>query len=175
MELVTASLRLIPLAPRHLLTLIEAPERFPELFGHHPANGLREFFDSGEISPGWLDSLRDPGGPDPWRFGFALVDSSDTVVGLASFKGSPDADGAVEIAYGIVAESQGRGLATEAAAALVGFALEDARVRTVRAHTLPERNASTRVLEKCGFRFVGEVVDPEDGLVWRWERLRSPA
>ncbi len=38
------------------------------------------------------------------------------------------------------------------------------------AHTCPEPNASTRVLTKCGFRRVGEVMDPDDGLVWRWEK-----
>ncbi len=38
------------------------------------------------------------------------------------------------------------------------------------AHTLPENNASAHVLKKCGFDFVGEVVDPEDGRIWRWER-----
>jgi len=43
-------------------------------------------------------------------------------------------------------------------------------VRLIRAHTLPEPNASTRVLQKCGFEQVGEVTDAEDGLVWRWER-----
>ena len=40
----------------------------------------------------------------------------------------------------------------------------------VRAHTFLEANASTRVLTKCGFRSVGEVFDPEDGLVWTWEK-----
>ena len=35
---------------------------------------------------------------------------------------------------------------------------------------LPEATASTRVLRKCGFVHIGEVVDPEDGPVWRWER-----
>jgi RimJ/RimL family protein N-acetyltransferase len=70
--------------------------------------------------------------------------------------------------------SEGRGYATEAAAALVDFAQRDARVRVVRAHTLPERNASTRVLTKCGFELRGEVIDPEDGLVWRWERTPTP-
>ncbi len=30
--------------------------------------------------------------------------------------------------------------------------------------------ASGRVLIKCGFRRIGEVIDPEDGLVWRWEK-----
>jgi hypothetical protein len=30
--------------------------------------------------------------------------------------------------------------------------------------------ASSRLLAKLGFSFLGEVVDPEDGPVWRWER-----
>jgi len=28
------------------------------------------------------------------------------------------------------------------------------------------------VLTKCGFRHVADLVDPEDGPVWRWERRR---
>ena len=81
-------------------------------------------------------------------------------------------EGVVEIAYGIDPDHQGRGYATEAAAALVEFALATDTVRLVRAHTLPESNASTRVLTKCGFEHIGEHIDPEDGLVWRWERGR---
>lgn len=42
-------------------------------------------------------------------------------------------------------------------------------VRLVRAHTRPDGEASMRVLTKCGFEWIGEVVDPEDGLVCRWE------
>ena len=34
---------------------------------------------------------------------------------------------------------------------------------------LPEANASGSVLGKVGMRRTGEVMDPEDGLVWRWE------
>jgi hypothetical protein len=30
-----------------------------------------------------------------------------------------------------------------------------------------------RVLEKLGFTCVGEVVDPEDGLVWRWDLQKA--
>jgi RimJ/RimL family protein N-acetyltransferase len=36
--------------------------------------------------------------------------------------------------------------------------------------TFSEANASARVLTKCGFRPIGEVIDPEDGPVWRWEK-----
>ena len=91
------------------------------------------------------------------------------VIGSCGFKGPPDSDGIVEIAYAIAPGYCGRGFATEVARALVAYALDDGCVRTVRAHTLPESNASTRVLAKCGFRRIGEVTDPEDGLVWRWE------
>ena len=75
----------------------------------------------------------------------------------------------VEISYGVVPAYQGRGYATEAAKAAVAMALGNKDVRLVRAHTLPTPNASTRVLEKCGFERTGLVDDPEDGPVWRWE------
>jgi RimJ/RimL family protein N-acetyltransferase len=124
-----------------------------------------------EVSPVWLALLDKSSFCDPWIHGFALVhQGSGAVVGRCGFKGPPAEDGAVEIAYGVSPEYQGKGYATEAAAALAGYALSHQRVRTVRAHTLPQQNASTRVLTKCGFRRVGEVTDPEDGLVWRWER-----
>ena len=82
----------------------------------------------------------------------------------------PAADGFVEIAYGVAREYQGKGYATEAAQALTDYAFASGKVRVVLAHTRPEPNASTRVLTKCGFRRIGEVIDPEDGLVWRWEK-----
>lgn len=167
----TARLRLIPFAPEQLLALLEGVPQFEARTGLHVANGLRDFFVSDEVSPRWLDRLRAATGADPWVHGFAVVEpDSASVIGSAGFKGPPDREGNVEIAYGIVPEHQGRGYATEAAAALVAFALADPRVRIVRAHTLPNPNASTRVLAKCDFERVGEVVDPEDGLVWRWER-----
>ena len=82
----------------------------------------------------------------------------------------PSADGVVEIAYGVASEHQGNGYATEAAQALVAYTFTFGEVRVVRAHTLPESGASKQVLAKCGFRHVGEVIDPEDGLVWRFEK-----
>jgi ribosomal-protein-alanine N-acetyltransferase len=96
--------------------------------------------------------------------------ATDVVVGTCGFKGPPDSDGMVEIAYGVAPEHQSKGYATEAAEALVAFAIASGQVSVVRAHTFAEANASTRVLAKCGFTPAGPVVDPEDGRVWRWER-----
>jgi ribosomal-protein-alanine N-acetyltransferase len=124
-----------------------------------------------ELSADWLARLRDSTSADPWIHGFSLVHrDSDTVVGACGFKGPPAADGVVEIAYGVRPDHQGKGYATEAAQALTTYAFRSGKVRVVRAHTRPEPNASTRVLAKCGFRRIGDVIDPEDGLVWRWER-----
>lgn len=127
--------------------------------------------DYAQLSAAWLEQLQRSAALDVWAHGFSLVHlESGVAIGKCGFKGPPTSAGEVEIAYGIDPAHQGNGYATEAAAALVQFAFADARVRIVLAHTLPNPNASTRVLTKCGFRFVDAVVDPEDGLVWRWER-----
>ena len=124
-----------------------------------------------EFSAAWLELLENSGPCDPWIHGFSMVHAnSGEIVGQAGFKGPPDEHGVVEIAYGVAPEHQGRGYATEAAAALASYALSHETVAIVRAHTLPQANASTRVLTKCGFQRIGEVLDPDDGLVWRWEK-----
>jgi len=172
-QLETNDLRLVPYRPADLLALIEGVDTFRDSFGFAAADGLRGFLLGPEIASGYVEMLGSSSEPDVWRHGFAVVDRGRQVVaGNAAFVGPPDEDGAVEIAYAIVPEFEGRGYATQVATALTEFALADERVTCVYAHTLPEKNASTRVLEKNGFTFAGEVRHPEDGLIWRWERPR---
>jgi RimJ/RimL family protein N-acetyltransferase len=129
--------------------------------------------DKAQISPVWLTRLASSAPVDPWLHGYSLVErESDAIVGTCGFKGPPD-DGVVEIAYGVSPEQRNRGYATEAAAALVAIAFRREDVRVVCAHTLPDSGASQRVLAKCGFERVGEVEDPEDGPVVRFEKRRS--
>jgi ribosomal-protein-alanine N-acetyltransferase len=151
----TKNLKLVPQTKEEVLAMIEAMS---------PA-------EKAELSADWLALLHASTSADPWTHGFSLLlRNGDTVVGTGGFKGPPAADGVVEIAYGVSPEYQGNGYATEAAQALTAYAFSSGKVRVVRAHTLPESNASARVLTKCGFRRIGEVIDPEDGLVWRWEK-----
>ena len=129
-----------------------------------------------ELSADWLAQVQSATSPDPWVHGFTLKHRTrNIVVGSCGFKGPPSADGVVEIAYGIDPDYRGNGYATEAALALLSYAFSNSKVRIVRAHTRPEPNASTRVLAKCGFRRVGEVMDPDDGLVWRWDKDNESA
>lgn len=127
-----------------------------------------------DLSAAWLAQVDNATSADPWSHGFSILHKdSDELVGKGGFKGPPSEEGVVELAYGIAPDHQGKGYATEAAEALTAFAFRSGKVRIVRAHTLPGVNASTRVLTKCGFLCVGEVVDPDDGLVWRWEKHLS--
>ena len=156
--------------PRHLRALLRGPEEFENVAGLRVAEGIREQLLSG--SPDFFAQLKTAKAPNCWKFGFAVIHRIDNILmGMCGFPGPPDPDGVAEIAYGIAPDYQGKGYAREAAQALMDFASRDPRVRTIRAHTLAETNASTRVLEKCGFKKVAETVDPENNLpVWRWER-----
>jgi len=129
--------------------------------------------DRAEVSSEWLARMR-KAEPSAWTHGFEIVDAmTGAVVGSCAYKAPPDSEGSVEIAYGIHPDQQGRGYAKESAAALVEFAF-GAGARLVRAHTRPHNDASARVLVACGFERIGDIVDPEDGLVWRWELSPGP-
>jgi RimJ/RimL family protein N-acetyltransferase len=106
---------------------------------------------------------------DPW--GTYLAYDGESAVGLCAFKAAPDDRGAVEIAYMTFPLHERKGYARAMAGALASMALEAGSALVV-AHTLPEENPSNRALRSNGFRFAGETVDPEDGLVWRWEKSR---
>jgi ribosomal-protein-alanine N-acetyltransferase len=148
------------------LTLV--PQTRAEVLAQIAAMPARE---KAWLSAAWLALMEGSSPADPWIHGFRLVRrASGRAIGNGSFTGPPSADGVVEIAYGVDPEHQGKGYATEAAAALVSYARQSGLVRVVRAHTLPEANASARVLTKCGFQRIAEVKDPEDGLIWRWEK-----
>jgi ribosomal-protein-alanine N-acetyltransferase len=153
-EILTDSLRLVVSSPEQTRARIESMP--PE--------------DRAQVSPAWLAAAMAAPTANPWIHGFTIFRrSTGAPIGNCGFKGPPTTDGRVEIAYGLDEEYWGRGYATEAARALTAFALDADDVRTVIAHTLPEENASARVLRKSGFEWVGDVVDPEDGPVWRWE------
>jgi RimJ/RimL family protein N-acetyltransferase len=112
---------------------------------------------------------------DGWGSLLFVEPEARVLVGLGGFKGPPSSDGVVEIGYAIAPAFQGRGLATDAVAQMVRRAFDDVEVRAVDAHTLGSANPSTRVLEKSEFRKIGEVSDPDDGVIWHWRRERAPS
>lgn len=96
-----------------------------------------------------------------------LAETGEAVGGVG-FLSAADADGVAEIGYGITESVRGRGVATEAVLAMLGW-VAGSHVRAVEAFTDPDNVPSQRVLERCGFECVGEVVG-DDGRMLRWLR-----
>ena len=103
----------------------------------------------------------------PWCSYLARRDG--VAVGVGGFKGPPDEHRWVELAYITLIPYRSQGIATALATRLVEIARAQGAEGAL-AYTLPEVNASTRVLAANGFSKISELVDPDDGLVWRWER-----
>ena len=91
------------------------------------------------------------------------------VVGSVIFHGFPD-DGVAEVGYGVEGESQGQGLATEATAACVEWALGQPGISAVSAATFPWHHASLRVIARVGMRRVGAREHDLLGEIWVFER-----
>ena len=108
--------------------------------------------------------------PEDERYGvWVIVErESSTVVGDIGFFGPPDAAGVLEVGYSIVPDRRRRGYASEAASALVTWALDQPGVEKIVAACDADNAASLLTLDRVGFRQTGEA----DGHV-HWERARS--
>ena len=155
-------------ADAELLTAAIAGDRaLASALGHDIVAGWATFTDA---LPRTRDALAAARADTPWGPRLFLAGEPPELVGWGGFKGPPR-DGVVELGYEIAATRRERGLATAAVRAMLAEAFDDQHVRAVIAHTLPERNASNRVLEKAGFGFDTETQDG-DRPVWRFKATR---
>jgi len=158
---------LIPITPALAKALEQGPEAVEMRHGARVDEDVEALVR--ELPGQTLDGLSRLPRPAPW--GYYLARDADTrkVIGTCGFKGGPGADGSVEIAYYTFPPYEGRGYATAMARALMDIAASSPQVRRVIAHALPVASGATRVLEKLGMHFAGQVQDPEEGTVGRWE------
>ncbi len=87
---------------------------------------------------------------------FAMVEKQGDLVGTLGLEFSADHNRA-ELGYRVGRPAWGRGLATEAARALIRYAFEELGLNRVEAHHLSRNPASGKVLEKCGMRHEGRL------------------
>jgi len=136
----------------------------PDLdFGCHNYEAISEILM--DVIHGTLDMGTTP----PWC-GYLALTPDQMVVGTGAFKGAPDAAGQIELAWFTFPPYEHKGYGTAIAAELVKLAQANGGAREIIAHTEPEAGPSTRICEKNGFSFGGEVNHPEDGPVWLWKR-----
>jgi RimJ/RimL family protein N-acetyltransferase len=63
----------------------------------------------------------------------------------------------IELGYFVVRASTGKGMATEAARATIGFAFEHLWVTRIELQCAADNTASIRVAERCGFQYEGRL------------------
>ncbi len=87
---------------------------------------------------------------------YQIIRQSDrTVIGDIGFLSAPDAEGEVGLGFGLAASARGQGYATEALITLTGWALNQPGVVAVLADTCHDHLKSQAVMERAGFREVG--------------------
>jgi len=108
-----------------------------------------------------------------WWVWLAYLREGGEAVAVCGLGGPPDDDGAVTLGYSVYPYAEGQGYATEAARALVHWAMTQPGVRLVRATVPLGHDASIGVARKLGLIDVGRAVDPEAGEVAVFERTRD--
>jgi ribosomal-protein-alanine N-acetyltransferase len=101
----------------------------------------------------------------PWVGYFVIKDN--LIVGSCGFKGSPK-DDTVEISYWTFEPYENQGIASFSCQELVSISQQFDSGIKITATTAPENNASTKILQKNGFRYIGIVQDHEIGDAWLW-------
>lgn len=128
--------------------------RFPEPVAPPP---LME-----DVLPMLRDKLRAHPAELGWWAWLVVDRAAARVVGSVGLGGPPDAEGGVIMGYATYPGHEGRGFATEAAAALRDWAFAHG-ARRVAATIPPDNEGSRRVAERIGMRRVGGVWEEEIG------------
>jgi RimJ/RimL family protein N-acetyltransferase len=120
--------------------------------------------------PYFRDQVRaEAGALGSWLW-LIIIPSTRAAVGVVGLGGKPDGAGRVVIGWSLYPAAEGHGYATEAAQALVSWALAQDGIRCIRATIPPWHRASIRVAAKLGMRRVGTAQDTEVGEVVIFER-----
>lgn len=101
-----------------------------------------------------VDGMERLGGPSPGEWVQLAIDAGDGIIGDVAVWLDDSAELAM-IGYTLDPAHQGRGYAIEAVDGVVDWLFRRKRVHRIAATIDPENAASARVLERCGFEYVG--------------------
>jgi RimJ/RimL family protein N-acetyltransferase len=171
-------LDLVSLSPAVMRALLEGRRdeaeaelglRLPDGF---PGDDLEGLF---RLRLGQLEA--DPGSRR-WLVRALVLREEGAIVGHAGFHGPPGSfgldPGKAELGYTVFPPFRGRGYATEAAVALMDWALGEGVSQFV-ASVGPWNGPSLAIVRKLGFVQTGEQWDEEDGLELLFELARPPS
>lgn len=161
--LTTLHLRLVPATATLVRADIEDRAALTDLLGARiPDDWPPEML--ADALPWFLGQLEASPDDNVWMLWYCVLagdEPQDSVlVGSGGFLGPPQ-DGATEIGYSVLPQFQGKGYATEMAAALVRWALAQPGVARVIADVSPDNTPSVRLLRRLGFQEAGLGAEPD--------------
>lgn len=118
-----------------------------------------------------LAKMRENAALEPWLLRAVGLRETKSMIGFIGFHALPGAEylssyapGAVEFGYTVFPDYRKMGYASEAAGALMQWAIQEHGVTRFVLSISPINEPSLRLARKFGFRKVGSVTDPEDGV-----------
>lgn len=107
-----------------------------------------------DLAHGLVDAMEELGAPRPGEWVQLAMERDGELVGDFAVWIDPD-DELGMIGYTVASAHQGHGYAAEAAEAVIDWLFDRGTIHRVAATIDPRNIASARVLERCGFQYVG--------------------
>jgi predicted acetyltransferase len=160
----TKQLIIVPLTYSQLIKYVKFNSLEKELnlkeFPRIIPNELREALEN-TIMPNVADTNRNYLYSTLWT---AILKVENKMIGELCMMGEPNADGEVEIGYGIYSEYQNNGYMTEFLGGIVEWLKSQTKVKSILACTEKSNISSYRVLEKNGFLRI-----EDEGNLMKWK------
>ena len=146
-----------------LIELFEKRDDSHALLGKPFTNPLRVLIDfQGPLAWRVPQVKADPS-VNKWFVRWAVLRSTQEVIGNSSFHGAPDENGMIEIGLGVETAFQRQGLGKEILQGMWGWVVNEPGVKVLRYTVSPTNTASIALVNSFGFDYVGQQEDQEDG------------
>lgn len=146
-----------------LIDLFEKRDDAQALAGKNFSNPLRVLIDfQGPLA--WrVPQVKQNPSVNKWFVRWAVLRSTQEVIGSSSFHGAPDDAGMIEIGLGVEVAHQRQGFGREILQGMWGWVVNEPNVNTLRYTVSPTNTASIALVNSFGFNYVGEQIDDIDG------------
>ena len=146
-----------------LINLFEKRDDARALSGKAFTNPLRVLIDfQGPLA--WrVPQVKNNPEVNKWFVRWAVLRSTQEVIGSTSFHGAPDSNGMMEIGLGVEETFQRQGIGREILQGMWGWVVTEHGVKTLRYTVSPTNTASIALINSFGFDFTGEQIDEVDG------------
>ncbi len=98
--------------------------------------------------------------------------SNDEFIGWCGLKYIKE-DDEIDLGYRFKEEYWGNGYGYEAAKATIDYGFKNLKLKRIVATALPQNIASWKIMEKCGMKCIGEMVDKDKWLVKKHEIVNN--